>query len=129
MTAFDLAVIFLAGAETMMVLVQRRMLKRMAAQEESLNTVRFAAYELIKNAQEDADDLKDALQEAGVDQPRPRYQERLRRMRLTPEERERESMERFNAVVADFERASANACTCPGPTMTDTSCPVHGDDE
>lgn len=20
-------------------------------------------------------------------------------------------------------------CTCPGPTMTDTSCPVHGDDE
>jgi hypothetical protein len=21
-----------------------------------------------------------------------------------------------------------SACTCPGPTMIDTSCPVHGDD-
>lgn len=22
-----------------------------------------------------------------------------------------------------------DACTCPGPTMTDTSCPMHGDDD
>ena len=95
------AIIVLAVAFIWMAL-QRR--SRVARLESQLEMVRFAAYDLIRTAQEDADDLRDALDAAGIEQPRPRYQERLRRMALTPEQREIESMEKLEEAVRKIDQ-------------------------
>lgn len=69
-----------------------------------LDNIRMATYELTKMHGEDIADLQDALKEAGIPLPRPRMEERMRWHSLTPEQRETESMERFEAAVAESHR-------------------------
>lgn len=82
-------------------LVDMRYARHIKRIDRTIDTIRFATYELTTTAREDIEDLQAALKTAGIEQPRANYQERLRRMHLTPEERERESIERFEQVVAE----------------------------
>lgn len=99
--ANSVAIIVLAVAIWWRDLRYTRHLRRI---EGTLDRVRMATYELTTAAREDIEDLQAALEAAGIKQPRPQYKERLRRMALTPEEREIESMERFEQVVSESQR-------------------------
>jgi hypothetical protein len=94
------SILILVAINVVMTLAYRRRMRRL---EDTLDRTRLATYELTKADREDIEDLQDALRAAGIPLPRPRMEERMRRGALSPEDRHRESMERWNEVVAQHE--------------------------
>ena len=91
-----LAVILLATAVT---IVGRKVVRL----ENSLRQVRMATYEITQALDGDIKDLRTSLANADIPIATEQRDERIRRFKLTPEERERESKERWDAVVAQVE--------------------------
>lgn len=78
--------------------------RRIARFDKELWTVRMATYELTSMLGDDIQDLKESLDAAGVKRTSAHSDERFRKMALTPEARHAESMAKWNATVADFEK-------------------------
>lgn len=81
-------------------LIDMRYARHIKRIDRVLETIRFATYEITTTNREDIEDLRAALQAAGIEQPRVNYRERLRRIALTPEQREAESIARFEEIAA-----------------------------
>jgi plasmid stabilization system protein ParE len=63
----------------------------------------MATYEITQALDGDIKDLRTSLARADIPIATEQRDERIRRFKLTPEERERESLEHWNAVVAQVE--------------------------
>lgn len=78
--------------------------RRLGQTIDTLDHARFGAYELIKSLEGDIKDLRTSLARAGIPIATEQRDELIRRAMLSPDERHQESLDQFNAVVADFER-------------------------
>ena len=80
------------------VIVLARRIQKLCVQ---LIIVRLATYEITQRLDGDIKDLRTSLTRAGIPIATEQRDERIRRMRLSPEARHQESLDRFNQVSAE----------------------------
>lgn len=75
--------------------------RRTQKQGDQLDIMRLATHEITQRLDGDIEDLRTSLTRAHIPIATEQRDERIRRMRLSPEARHQESLDRFNQVSAE----------------------------